>query len=286
MRRESSSSVDDGEPMTKFHGTVPAGLVSTVATSIRVRVTQAIPFNPCRSRLLQPAVSFAFDDFPRSALKQGGRMLRERGWRGTFYVAGCFCNRTVDGIEYFTPDDLLEAHHHGHELGCHTFGHLRLRSHSNRAIVGDLARNRIFIQNIIPGHQFQSFAYPYGDLDLRVKVLLARQFRISRGIWKGINRGWMDMAQLQTIELKPMSYKELEIDRWLDRAVAAKAWLIFFTHDVAEHPSAFGCSVDVFARIAASVAERGIRVLPVTEAAGLAGMPASIRRSDELEYRQ
>src|SRR5206468_1978257 len=81
-------------------------LLSRKINGIEVRLTRNIKARALDTRLGEPVVSFCFDDFPRSAVTEGGRMLRAHGWTGTYYAAGSFCGREVDGISYFTEDDL------------------------------------------------------------------------------------------------------------------------------------------------------------------------------------
>jgi peptidoglycan/xylan/chitin deacetylase (PgdA/CDA1 family) len=249
------------------------GLAERAMVSARVRLTRNIKLGAMRSQLTEPVVSFTFDDFPRSALLEGGRILRHAGWTGTYYAAGSFCGRRVDGLEYFTPADLLRVDQEGHEIGCHTFGHLNLRTARSRTIIEDLERNKAFVREILPKLRFASFAYPFGDLDLSAKALLVRQFSTCRGIWGGLNKGWIDRAQLSSVALERRELDESQIEAWLDQASAANAWLVFFTHDVSDNPSPYGCPTDTFARIVASVARRRIKVLPVKDAAALAAAP-------------
>jgi peptidoglycan/xylan/chitin deacetylase (PgdA/CDA1 family) len=245
-------------------------LLITAANAARRRFVRSIKLHTSDGHTLGPVVSFTFDDFPRSALTEGGRMLREAGWTGTYYVAGGFCGRIVDGIDYFSRNDLLQVDHDGHEIGCHTFSHISLRSLTVPEILDDLHANAAFIREILPGHAFSSFAYPFGDLSLHNKVLLASQFDICRGVSGGLNVGRIDFAELRSVLLRARSFEELKIESWLERAVASKAWLIFVTHDISDNPSPYGCPTSVFAKIIESISKRGIKVLSVKDAAELA----------------
>ena len=70
-----------------------------------------------------PLISFTFDDFPRSALLNGGAILKRSGVRGTYYASlGLMGQHTPSG-KIFLREDLRELLTQGHELGCHTFGH-------------------------------------------------------------------------------------------------------------------------------------------------------------------
>jgi peptidoglycan/xylan/chitin deacetylase (PgdA/CDA1 family) len=250
------------------------GLLSRAAKAAQVRLARNVKRNAHDSRLTEPVVSFTFDDFPRSALTEGGRILRERGWAGTYFAAGGFCGRRLGGLDYFDRDDLVRAAEEGHEIGCHTFGHLRLPATARDAVDEDLARNAAFIGKVLPEHRLSSFAYPFGDVDLGRKGQIARRFPICRGIWPGVNAGRMDFAQLKAVPLERRSLDQLDVDAWLDRAEAARGWLIFFTHDVSDDPSAFGCLRRTFEAVADAVARRGLKVLPVRNATGLARFSA------------
>jgi peptidoglycan/xylan/chitin deacetylase (PgdA/CDA1 family) len=249
-------------------------LLSRAARSANVRLARNLKLNGLDTRLNEPVVSFTFDDFPRSALHEGGRILRERGWAGTYYAAGSFCGRRVDGIDYFDRDDLLRAAEEGHEIGCHTFGHLRLPESAPNDIEADLERNAAFVAEVLPGHRLSSFAYPFGDLHLSQKALIARRFPICRGIWPGINAGRMDFGQLKSVSLERRMSEGFDVEAWLDRAEAEHGWLIFFSHDVSDDPSPYGADRRTFEAVADAVARRGVRVLPVKNAVGLARFAA------------
>jgi peptidoglycan/xylan/chitin deacetylase (PgdA/CDA1 family) len=251
-----------------------SALLARAAKAAQVRLARNLKLNAQDTRLEAPVVSFTFDDFPRSALHEGGRMLRERGWGGTYFAAGGFCGRSVDGLDYFDRDDLIRASEEGHEVACHTFGHLRLPETGGAAIADDLERNAAFVAEALPEHRLSSFAYPYGDLDLRKKAMIARRYPVCRGIWPGINAGRMDFAQLKAVPLERRSLDGLDVEAWLDRAQAQNGWLIFFTHDVSDDPSPYGCSRKAFEAVADAVVRRSLRVLPMKNAAGLARFAA------------
>jgi len=70
-----------------------------------------------------PYISFTFDDFPRSALLQGGAILKSFGIAGTYYASFGLMGKQAPVGQIFLPEDLRELQRQGHELGCHTFGH-------------------------------------------------------------------------------------------------------------------------------------------------------------------
>ena len=53
----------------------------------------------------------------------GGPVLARHGVRGTYYTAGGFCGRTVDGTDFYDEGDLKALAAAGHEIACHGFAH-------------------------------------------------------------------------------------------------------------------------------------------------------------------
>jgi peptidoglycan/xylan/chitin deacetylase (PgdA/CDA1 family) len=214
-----------------------------------------------------PVVSFSFDDFPRSAAREGASVLREFGVTGTYFVAGARAGRHLDDVDQFTTDDLIAVAEAGHEIGCHTFGHIRLPSASLSEITDDLLRNQEFVQQILGDYMMCSFAYPDGDVSIPTKALLGRRFPICRGIWSGVNQGRIDFMQLKAVGLE-RSFDQAHVERILDDAKETNGWVIFFTHDVSDNPSPYGCLPRQLADVVQAVIERGIEILPIKNAAG------------------
>src|ERR1700730_7651334 len=84
-------------------------------------VSRLLATRPMRMHNSQPIVSFTFDDFPRSALLTGGRILAKRGWEGTFYTSFGLMEKVAPTGQIFSLKDLEFLGRH--ELGCHTFDH-------------------------------------------------------------------------------------------------------------------------------------------------------------------
>jgi peptidoglycan/xylan/chitin deacetylase (PgdA/CDA1 family) len=225
---------------------------------------------PCRA--LAPVVSFSFDDFPRSAATEGAKVLREFGVKGTYFVAGARAGRHLDDVDQFTKEDLIAVAEAGHEIGCHTFGHIRLPSASYTEITDDLLRNQEFVHRVLGDYTMCSFAYPDGDVSITTKALLGRWFPICRGIWGGVNHRRIDFMQLKAVSLE-RSFDRAHVEKILDDAKAINGWVIFFTHDISDNPSPYGCRPGQLAGVLQSVMDRGIEILPVKNAAGKMRFP-------------
>ena len=77
-----------------------------------------------------------------------------------------------------------------------------------------------------------------------------------RGVHKGLVHDGADLNQLPAVGIEGEE-GEANARRWIDRAVAENAWLILFTHDVRENPSAWGCTPGALDRLAAHARSHG-----------------------------
>jgi peptidoglycan/xylan/chitin deacetylase (PgdA/CDA1 family) len=187
-------------------------------------------------------ISFTFDDFPKSALDVGGRILQRYGARGTYYVSMGLAgtNRVVGAM--FDEEDVRTAHYTGHEIACHTFSHPNCGSLKRSAILAEIRGNAAALRTVIRDRAFVNFAYPYGAVSHTVKRALRFRFKTCRGIRPGINQGTVDLADLRAIPLYNSEFDQNQLLRLIDHNRAAGGWLIFYTHDLSDTPSRFGCT--------------------------------------------
>src|SRR5207302_6845969 len=107
------------------------------------------------------AVSFTFDDFPRSALATGGEVLERHGLRGTYYTALGLAGTDGELGPMLQPDDVVAAHQRGHEIACHTYRHLNCSQTATAAILDDIAMNAAALSDLLGSFVTVDFAYPY-----------------------------------------------------------------------------------------------------------------------------
>jgi peptidoglycan/xylan/chitin deacetylase (PgdA/CDA1 family) len=220
---------------------------------------------PCVRR--EAVLSLTFDDFPKSAWTVGGPVLAAHDARATYYVSGRFEGIEEDGLRYFDRDDIIALAAAGHEVGCHTFSHRRWTDFSTAAFAADRARNLTFLDDVLPGYTVGSFAYPYGDVSLRLKAAVARSRAAARGIRPGVNGDPMDMALLLAAPMERRSWSAEAIDILAREAAATGGWLILFGHDVSEDPSPYGSTPAMLETIFETASRHGLRLAPVAEAA-------------------
>ena len=228
-------------------------------------------------------MSFSFDDFPKSALATGGAILEKYGLRGTYYAALGLAGTSGNVGPIAELGEMREAHQRGHELACHTYAHLDCSRASAPEILSELHRNAEAMAALLDGFAAKNFAYPFGRYLGPAKRLLAPRFDSCRGTSDGINHRGSDLADLRGTKVYAPQFSESAMRRLIDRTRELGGWLIFYTHDVGETPSRFGCTPRQWESVVAYAAERAA-VLPVREV--LARLPAdSPQRTTEGDQR-
>ena len=245
--------------------------------AVRERLTRNWTPHAVPNRSASPIVSLSFDDFPSSAAQAGLRVLRDLGVKATYFASGGRSGKHLDEVDHFTEDDLLSVVAAGHEIGCHTYGHLRVPLTPRAELLADLAKNAEFITRHLGNYKLSTFAYPYGEVSIASKSLMGRLFPNCRGIWSGVNKGRIDFAQLRAVPLDA-SLDPARVPSLLDETQRSNGWLIFFTHDVSETPRAYGCTPRQLARVMEDVLDRGIEILPMRNAADRirSGVPSTV----------
>ncbi|MED5549505.1 MAG: polysaccharide deacetylase family protein [Pseudomonadota bacterium] len=226
---------------------------------------------PMRIDLDHAIVTFTFDDFPKSAATTGAAVLERHGWRGTYYAsAGYAGGETHHGI-MFDAGDLARLTAAGHEIACHTYGHLDASAVSDRALVADVERNARALAAMGHEAEITSFAFAYGEATPAAKRALGGRFATLRGIRAGINRGTVDRGLLASV---PLDGGEAGIARAIEAAGTLPdhpGWLIYYAHDIQDEPTQWGCTPAQFERVCEAVEASGAQVMTMAEAARLMG---------------
>ena len=135
----------------------------------------------------------------------------------------------------------------------------------------EIAENCRYLTGLDASIKLEDFAYPYGLASLSHKELLADTFRSSRGILPGVNR---DIVDLQVLRATPLVCQHIDrdgVDRAFDDLMASGGWLIFYSHDVAESPSPYGCTADLLQHALQAASRRKLPIVTVAAALDRAG---------------
>lgn len=226
-----------------------------------------------------PVVSFTFDDFPRSALLTGGKILIDHGGRGTFFASLGLMGRSSPSGELFSRTDLEQLLKEGHELGCHTFDHADPWTSSSRVFRESILRNREALLSLFPGRTFHSLAYPLTEPRPAIKRIAEAHFSCCRGGGRVLNSGEIDLNLLKSFFIDHKTREDAEyFVRLIERNQAAGGWLILSTHDIAANPSPYGCTPDFFETLVRHAVGSGSMIMTLVEVmAHLKVLPADSR---------
>lgn len=232
---------------------------------LRRRYARLVHRRPARLGLTRPVVSFTFDDIPESAAHAGAAVLEANEARGTFYICTGLADHEGHMGRFANADEVRALAARGHEVACHTRDHIDCHRASDATLLEDTADNVARLKAL--GATARHFAFPYGEVSPHAKALLAPHYGSLRGVHAGMVRGGDDLNQLPAVGIEGED-GEAVARAWIDRAVAENAWLILFTHDVRENPSAWGCTPGALDRLAAHAKAAGCDIRTVGEVLG------------------
>jgi peptidoglycan/xylan/chitin deacetylase (PgdA/CDA1 family) len=213
-----------------------------------------------------PLVSFTFDDVPDSALDQGAAVLERHGVRGTFYIAGGIAGTVEPARRLISAEGCRALDARGHEVGCHTFSHRRLRDIPGRELAADLDRNAAFLAEAGVARPPRNFAFPYNSAWPPARAEFRRRYRSCRAGGEGINRGAVDPLMLKGYEIRQPEAEARLLTRQIDAVAEEPGWLVFFSHDVSPSPTPYGCTPETLDLLVGHALARGCTVLTVDAA--------------------
>jgi peptidoglycan/xylan/chitin deacetylase (PgdA/CDA1 family) len=210
-----------------------------------------------------PVVSIGFDDFPRTAYLAGGAILKNLGVRGTYYAAPGLMGASNELGEQFCPEDIHSLLQDGHELACHTFGHISSRGVSCSQYRDDVERGRKAMEKVAGTPDSGNFAYPFGHVTLKTKKTLGPRMSSSRSIFPGLNGPDVDLNLLRANSLYGGVDQFEKARHLILENEKRNGWLIFYSHDVRSKPSPYGCTPSLLESTATFALQHGCRILTV-----------------------
>jgi peptidoglycan/xylan/chitin deacetylase (PgdA/CDA1 family) len=233
---------------------------------VRRPLAMSMARRPLVMRNEEPVVSFTFDDFPRSALLEGGAILGSYGQKGTFFASFGLMGSSGPTGEIFSVDDVHEVVRQGHELGCHTYDHYHAWDTAPSEFQASIVRNREALEKYLPGTSFRSLSYPISCPRPQTKRIISAYFDCCRGGGQTFNAGALDLNFLMAFFLEKSRNDFDSVVRLIEANNRKKGWLIFATHDVSESPTEFGCTPAFFEKVVRHSSHSGANVLTVCEA--------------------
>jgi peptidoglycan/xylan/chitin deacetylase (PgdA/CDA1 family) len=234
---------------------------------LRRRVARLVTTKPARVDLERPLLTLSFDDAPVSAADTGAAVLERHGVHGTYFISAGLAGKDSHLGRYAARDEVARLAAAGHEIACHTFSHLDCGRARARDISAELDANLAALGAM--GVRPSTFAYPYGDVSPWAKALINDRFLAGRALHHGMIVTGTDLNQAPGVGIEGAD-GERTARTWLNRAAAAKAWLVLYTHDVRENPSDWGCTPDVLERLVAAALDMGFGIVTFEQGARLA----------------
>jgi peptidoglycan/xylan/chitin deacetylase (PgdA/CDA1 family) len=247
-------------------------LMSDARARFSHRMAMHLRVEPFRMRNETPMVSFTFDDVPKSAATVGAAILDAHDVHGTFYVIGSQVGTSSPQWDMVDGEDVVALHRRGHEIACHTFSHKRACDLDAETLNAEVDRNQHYLRSLDASIRIENFAYPFGYGSFVRKRQLKTVFKSCRSIVPGVNSGTVDLQFLRAMPLIDRRIDRAGIERAFDEAQTDNGWLIFYTHDVADEPSPYGCSPSLLNEALEAASRRKIPVLNMAEALRCAGV--------------
>jgi peptidoglycan/xylan/chitin deacetylase (PgdA/CDA1 family) len=241
----------------------------TLKGKLRRRLVRLAHRRAAQVSLKRPMISFSFDDAPASATDAGAKILEARGHRGTYYISAALAGHDGPMGRYANAEEIARLAAAGHEIACHTYSHLDCGQAGAAEADDDAALNAEVLAAWGAG-SLTSFAYPYGDVCADAKQALAGHFSTLRALHHGLIETGSDLNQTPAVGIEGPDGEGVAL-RWMMRAAARKAWLILYTHDVAENPSEWGCTPAALERLVEAAERLGFEVVTVAEGAARIG---------------
>jgi len=189
------------------------------------------------------------------------RLLSQADLSGTFYVS----MQKLANHDFFTREDLEWLYANKHEIGCHTFSHKSMRFMSAKSIKSELISNQQAIRKILPGYQFENFAYPFGIAPIFRDRIILDNFKSVRGISHGINTDRFNLSNLKVIKFYESLHSAETIKIFLEKTRELNGWVIFYTHGVEKNYNKYSCSTEYFQKILHFSLISGFEILSVSE---------------------
>jgi peptidoglycan/xylan/chitin deacetylase (PgdA/CDA1 family) len=237
-----------------------------VQVNYRATLSRLFFKRPLKMQNSVPYISFTFDDFPRSALLAGGRILNNYGVAGTYFASLGLVGQFTPVGQIFIPEDLEVLCDQGHELGCHTYGHLDPWKAKPVLFEDSIIRNKLALTGLLPGFEFKSFSYPLQYPRPATKRRAGKHFICCRCGGQKNNAGVADFNLLNAFFLERSGGRIAAVQKLIEQNVQDRGWLIFATHDISATPTPYGCAPAFFDEIVKYSVSVGARILPVFQA--------------------
>ena len=107
----------------------------------------------------------------------------------------------------------------------------------------------------------------------RLKELQKSIFVAQEPSYRGINYGKADLNMLKAYPVFGDGKNISLLKAIIDRNIKKNGWLIFYTHDVVENPSSFGCTPEYLEEVVKYSLNSGAKIVTVAQACDIISAP-------------
>lgn len=208
-------------------------------------------------------VTFSFDDCHETSLLQASKILDNYDKKGTFYMCLGLSGKSNTNGNYADSEQINHILKNGHELACHSYSHLDCRQNTLADVMTDCNKNRNTSKHLF-GVDMNSFSYPYGSACPSAKKMLSKEYITLRTVKNGINSNCIDLAALKAVPMYGGVERNVCFE-WLKRLKYQSGWLIFYTHDVMNNHSYYGCTEELINNLLIECINNNIKILSIKE---------------------
>jgi len=232
--------------------------VALVALTVSLLPGVAHAADPLQNPAPAALVSFTFDDGGASSYTAAAPTLKKYGLTGTSYVIpGCVGMTTAPNtcradtsVPYMTWAQVKALQStYGWEIGSHTQTHPCLASNAAAdpdscqaatltaaQVDAELANSKAALA--AQGINATAFAPPYGDYNNMVVAKVAKYYSSMRGFRERGSNPWpLGDYLLNNIPVQEVTDTVASLKAEVDKAIAAKTWLVLSFHDIRATPS-------------------------------------------------
>jgi peptidoglycan/xylan/chitin deacetylase (PgdA/CDA1 family) len=177
-------------------------------------------------------------------------------------------NTTDSTGDQFHLEDLHGLVGDGHELASHTCHHVSSRSLSVAAFVQEVLEGKEGMRRVAGLKVSNNFAYPFGRVTAAAKYAVGKAMRSCRGSYPGVNGSLVDLSLLRANPLYGDTEKLGLIRRLLQVNQECGGWIIFYTHDVSNIHSPWGCTPALLEAVVKLALSSSMKILTVKEVLG------------------
>lgn len=161
-------------------------------------------------QLPRKPIIITFDDGYLDTYRFAFPLMKEYGMKGVVFVIGDQSIKTnvwddnkpeIIKASLMNSDQIVEMHNNGFEIGVHTLTHSHLTKLSEEQCMREIKMPKIILESII-GSKINSFSYPYGKVNNRVKEYVASSgYKYACSVYSGPAKFGLDPLEIRRISV-------------------------------------------------------------------------------------